>query len=119
MLGAKGGEKISHIVGRSRCVGGLLQRKGNCYQNGCGCVFGSLSQFCFIFFKPLKSRTNVIFQPFLLVTGLYFCNNISIPQKYKANSNVTKDSKISFELVNPNVMVYRFSVPQTTGPILF
>lgn len=30
--------------------------------------------FVLFFFKLLKSRTNVIFQQFLLVIGLYFCN---------------------------------------------
>lgn len=73
--------------------------------------------FLFCFLKLLKSRTNVISQQFILVIGLYFCNNISIPQKHEAYSNVTKDSEIIFACVNLNVMVYRFFVPQMPGPI--
>lgn len=30
------------------------------------------------FFKPLNSRINVIFQKFLLVTGLYFCKTSAV-----------------------------------------
>lgn len=71
--------------------------------------------FIFCFFKLLKSRTNVIFQQLLLFIGLCCCSNI--PQKQEAYSDVTKDSEITFACVNPNVMVYRFFVPQTPGPI--
>lgn len=87
--------------GERQNVGGMLQRKGNCYKSVCGCAFVCLFLFLVCLFKPLKSRTNMIFQQFLLVTGLYFCNNLSIPHKQEAHSNLTKDSEISFDPCKP------------------
>lgn len=88
-------------------VGGLVQRKGNCCLRVVVVVYGI--HFTVKKKKKLKSQIKAIFNISFL--SLECISATPSPFQESIRQTSMKDSEIGFDLVNLNVVVYRFSVP--------